>query len=311
MVFFERLLSCLKEAVSPMWKSCLWLLRLMIPISLSVALLKYWGVIAWIAQYLNPVFCHIGLPGESAVIFVSGAVAGTYPGLAAMMSIPLTLRQASILGIMICLCHALPMECAVNSKTGSSFWKMAAIRIVMAFVCAFFLNRLLPPLPNPYIYIGAAEESGLADVLMTWAVSQLKVTILVFAIVYTLMVVQRLIECYKLLAPLSHFLSPLMTVFGLPRNAAYMWLVGNVLGISYGLAVMLDLEEKGIISREEADDVNHHLIMNHSMLEDTILFSVTGINALLIIGTRVTAAVAVVWVRRLCKKMFLRTTVHR
>ncbi len=311
MVFLERLLSCLKTAINPTWRSCSWLLRLMIPVSLSVAMLKYWGVIAWIAQYLNPLFCYLGLPGESAVIFVSGAVAGTYPGLAAMMSIQLTLRQASILGIMICLCHALPMECAVNSKTGSSFWKMAAIRIVMAFVCAFVLNLLLPPLTSSYVYLGAAEEGTLTDVLVTWGISQLKMTLLVFVIVYTLMVVQRLIESYKLLAPLSRFIAPLMTVFGLPRNAAYMWLVGNVLGISYGLAVMLDLEEKGIINREEADDVNHHLIMNHSMLEDTILFSVTGINALLIIGTRVTAAVTVVWVRRLCKSIRLGTIVHR
>ena len=283
----------------------------MIPVSLSVALLKYWGVIAWIAQYLNPLVRYLGLPGESAVIFVSGAVAGTYPGLAAMMSIQLTLRQASILGIMICLCHALPMECAVNSKTGSSFWKMAVIRIFMAFVCAFVLNLLLPPLTNAYIYLGAAEEGTLIDVFVTWGISQFKMTLLVYAIVYTLMVVQRLIESYNLLAPLSRLIAPLMSVFGLPRNAAYMWLVGNVLGISYGLAVMLDLEEKGIISREEADDVNHHLIMNHSMLEDTILFSVTGINALLIIGTRVTAAFAVVWVRRLCKSIRLGTIVHR
>lgn len=299
--FFERLLLCLKGALRPTWKSCSWLLRLMIPISLAVALLKYWGVIAWMAQYLNPIFCHLGLPGSSAVIFLSGATAGTYAGLAAMMSIPLTLRQASILGIMICLCHALPMECAVNKKTGSSFWRMAVIRIFMAFVCAFVLNQLLPSLSNPYIYLGADEESTLGEVLLTWLISQLKMAVLVFAIVYTLMTVQQLIETYRLLAPLSRCLSPLMAVFGLPRNAAYMWLVGNVLGISYGLAVMLDLEENGIICREEADDVNHHLIMNHSMLEDTIVFSVTGINALLIIGTRMAAAIVVVWVRRLCK----------
>ena len=306
--FPARLLSRLKAAIRPTWKSCWWLLRLMIPVSLLVVLLKYWGVIAWMAQYLNPLFCHLGLPGSSAVIFLSGAMAGTYVGLAAMMAIPLTLRQASILGLMICLCHALPMECAVNRKTGSSFWKMATIRVVMAFVCAFVLNLLLPPLADPYIYLGAADESSFGEVLLTWLVSQLKMTFLVFAIVYTLMTVQRLIESYRLLEPLSRFLSPLMAVFGLPRNAAYMWLVGNVLGISYGLAVMLDLEEKGIINREEANDVNHHLIMNHSMLEDTIVFSVTGINALLIIGTRVAASIVVVWGRRLCKSIRLSTT---
>lgn len=119
----SKLAHAVRSAVSPTWKSASWLLELMIPISLSVALLQHWGVIAWIAHYLNPVFQYLGLPGSSAVIFISGAAAGTYAGLAAMMAIPLTLRQATILALMIALCHALPMECAVNKKTGSSFWR--------------------------------------------------------------------------------------------------------------------------------------------------------------------------------------------
>lgn len=279
-------------------KSCSWLLQLMIPISLSVALLQHFGIIAWIAQYLNPIFFYLGLPGSSAVIFISGAMAGTYAGLAAMMSIQLTLRQATILGLMIALCHALPMECAVNRKTGSSLWKMAAIRITMAFTCALYLNKVLPESTTPYIYMGAPAESTLMEVLSTWAVSQTKMAVMVFLIIYLLMIVQRLIESFGLLSPLSAFLSPLMRLFGLPRNAAYMWLVGNVLGISYGSAVMLEMKEKGLVSREEANDVNYHLIMNHSMLEDTIVFALTGISAVWIITTRVLFAMMVVWTRK-------------
>ena len=78
-----------------------------------------------------------------------------------------------------------------------------------------------------------------------------------------------------------------------------MWLVGNVLGISYGSAVMVDLEERGLISRKEANDVNYHLIMNHSMLEDTIVFTATGISALLLISVRMVFALALVWGRRI------------
>ena len=78
-----------------------------------------------------------------------------------------------------------------------------------------------------------------------------------------------------------------------------MWLVGNVLGISYGSAVMLELESRGLIRRDEANDVNYHLIMNHSMLEDTIVFALTGISALWLMGTRVSCAMALVWSRRL------------
>jgi spore maturation protein SpmB len=297
----DKVMQSLRSALPGTWKSASWLLKLMIPISLAVALLQHWGILAWIAGYLNPLFSMMGLPGESAVLFISGAAAGTYAGVAAMMSVHLTLRQATIVGIMILICHALPMECTVNHKTGSNFWKMGLIRIFMAFVAALCLNLVLPEMTVPYLYIGAAAESSLAEVLLTWAVSQIKISIMVFLIIYSLMVLQCLIEAYSLLEPLSRFLAPLMRLFGLPRNAAYMWLVGNVLGLSYGSAVMLDMEEKGHITRADANDVNYHLIMNHSMLEDTIVLAMTGVSVLWILGTRMFFALAVVWGRRVIR----------
>ena len=295
----EKIFDCFKQAVPASWKSTRWLLKLMIPISLAVTLMQHFGILAWIATWINPMFVHFGLPGESAVAFISGSAAGTYAGLAVMMSIPLTMKQASILALMIALCHALPMECAVNKKTGSSFWNMAVIRIVMALLCAFTLNLLLPEIAGKYIYLGAEADSSLAEVTTTWVLSQVKMSLMVMLIIFTLMVVQRMLEAYRLLDSLSRLLSPLMLFFGLPRHASYMWLVGNVLGISYGSAVMLELEEKGLVTKDEANDVNYHLIMNHSMLEDTIVFAATGISAILLVTTRVSFALLLVWGRKL------------
>ena len=297
----NRIIECFRLAVPASWKSTKWLLKLMIPISLAVTLMQHFGILTWIATWINPLFVHFGLPGESAVAFISGATAGTYAGIAAMMSIPLTMKQASILALMIALCHALPMECAVNKKTGSSFWKMGTIRIVMALICAFCLNIILPDMQEKYIYLGAEADSSFWEVMKIWGVSQIKMSLMVVLIIYSLMVVQRLLEAYRLLDPLSRLLSPLMKLFGLPRHASYMWLVGNVLGISYGSAVMVELEEKGLVTREEANDVNYHLIMNHSMLEDTIVFAATGISALLLITTRLCFALLLVWGRRIAK----------
>ena len=270
----------------------------MIPIALAVALLQYFGIIAFIADYLNPIFQYLGLPGSSAVMFITGAAAGTYAGISTMMSIHLTLRQATIIGLMIALCHALPMECSVNKKTGSSFWQMGVIRIIMAFACAIFLNTVLPKMDEEYLYIGAETNSNFADVINTWVISQVKVAFMVFLIIYVLMIVQRLMEVYSLLPLISKYLAPLMRVFGLPREAAYMWLVGNVLGISYGSAVMLELQDKGLVTKEDANDVNFHLIMNHSMLEDTIVFATTGISVFWILFTRFLFAFILVWLRK-------------
>ena len=299
----QTLLFSLRQAMPATVRSATWLLKLMIPISLCVTLLQHYGVLERIAVILNPVFSHLGLPGASSVTFISGAAAGTYAGIAAMMSMPLTMKEATILSLMIALCHALPMECAVNKKTGSSFWKMCLIRVVMAFLCAALVNRFIPATSDRFIYLGAAADSTLSQVLATWLLSQLKMSAAVFLIIYALMVVQRLIEAFSLLQPLSSFLAPLMRLFGLPAQTAYMWLVGNVLGISYGSAVMLELEDRGIITRSEANDVNYHLIMNHSLLEDTIVFALIGISAPLLVAVRVAFAMTLVWTRRLCHRL--------
>ena len=300
----------MRNAIPATIKSTVWLLRLMIPISLAVTLLQHFGILEWIAMALHPVFVHLGLPGASAVAYISGAAAGTYAGVAVMMSMPLTMKQATIISLMIALCHALPMECAVNRMTGSSFWKMGVIRIVAAFACAAMLNFLLPPNEQSYIYLGAAAHSTFAQVMLTWLVSQVKMSLMVIGIIYTLMVLQRVLEAYNMLERLSKMLSPLMRIFGLPRDAAYMWLVGNVLGISYGSAVMMELKQKGLISRNDANDVNYHLIMSHSLIEDTIVFAVTGISAVLIVSIRLAFAMALVWTRRLVIIARERSTLH-
>lgn len=300
----KALKHCIKKALPTSWKTTLWILKIMIPISLAVRLLQYYGIIAWLAEYLDPLFIHIGLPGYSAIAYLTGAFVTTYAGIAVMLSMALTMREATIISIMICICHAVFVESAVTKKTGSSFWKMAVLRLVLAFVCGFYLNLVLPEMSQPFTESLQSETaSTLLEVLSVWGLSTLKMSVMIFLLIYALMIVQRLMERGNTMNILSKWLSPLMKVFGLPENAAYLWVVGNVLGISYGSAVMLDLEERGIVNKEEANEVNYHLVMNHSMLEDTCVFASFGVSAFWILSTRILFAIIVVWCRKGLKKL--------
>lgn len=295
----NKIKACFKKAWPQTWRTTLWLLRLMVPISLAVKQLQYYGVIEWLAQYLDPVFVHIGLPGYSAIAFLTGAFVTTYAGVAVMLTMVLTLREATIISIMVGICHAVFVESAVVKKTGSSFWKMAIIRFVMAFVCGFYLNAVLPDMSQPFVDSVVNESNvELSEILSAWCISTLKMSVMILGLVYALMFVQRIMEAYDLINKISRFLGPLMKVFGLPEHASYMWVVGNVLGISYGSAVMVDMEEKGMITREDANDVNYHLIMNHSMLEDTCVFASFGVSAFWILSTRILFAMLLVWGRK-------------
>lgn len=294
------------KSAAPAIKTTSWLLKIMIPISFAVCLAQYYGVIAWCAQWLNPLFCHIGLPGASSIAFLTGATSTTYAALAVMMTMELTLRQATIIAIMVLICHALPLECTVNKKVGSKPFRMAFLRIAGALLAAVYLNIFLPEMSEPFSALSiSAENATILEVLRNWLLSTLKLCAMIFAIIYALMFVQKFMERYGLMQKLVRPLSPIMVFFGLPKDAAYLWLVGNVLGISYGSAVMLDLEEEGKISRDQANEVNYHLIMNHSMLEDTLVFAATGVSALWILTTRLLFALLLVWGRKAVRKLLV------
>ena len=297
----------LKDSLRPAVRTTCWLLKIMIPISLAVCLLQYYGVIAWCAQWLNPLFCHIGLPGASSIAFLTGATVTTYASLAVMMTMELTLRQATIIAIMVLICHALPLECTVVQKVGSRPIRMGLLRIAGALLAAMYLNLVLPEMSEPFSALSvSATDASVWQVLQGWLISSLRLSVMIFAIIYALMLVQRLMERYGLMQKLVRPLSPIMRLFGLPPSAAYLWLVGNVLGISYGSAVMIQLEEEGKISREEANEVNYHLIMNHSMLEDTLVFATAGVSALWILSTRLLFALVLVWSRKALMAVFRR-----
>lgn len=295
---------CLRDALRPSIKTALWLLRLMLPISLVVRLLQYYGVIEWLAQFLNPVFQYMGLPGASAIAFLTGASVTTYAALAVMLSMELTMRQATILAIMTLICHALPMESAVVNKVGSNPLRMAVIRIAAAFIAAFYLNAVLPEMSERLVASATTESvTSVWTVVEAWCWASVKMSLMILGLIYGLMVLQRMLDKFGVMKLLVAPLRPVMMFFGLPENAAYLWLVGNVLGISYGSAMMLDLEESGQISKEEANEVNYHLIMNHSMLEDTLVFASVGVSALWILSTRILFAIVLVWGKRIIGRM--------
>lgn len=292
----------LADAFPTSIKTTLWLLKLMLPISLIVSLLQYYGVIAWLATYLDPVFVYLGLPGESAIAWLTAASLTTYAGVAVMLSLELTMREATILALMALICHALPLESAVVKRVGSNPLVMAILRIIGAFAAAVLLNAILPDMPEPLMGESLSDsESSLQLVFLTWLKTSARLSVMIFMIIFMLLTTQRVLDRLGIMKRMTKSLTPLMRVFGLPDNAAYLWIVGNVLGISYGSAAMLELEERGQISKEEANEVNYHLIMNHSMLEDTLVYVAIGISAFWILSIRISFAFILVWTRKVMR----------
>ncbi|NDV83516.1 nucleoside recognition domain-containing protein [Bacteroides sp. 51] len=295
----ERVFKCVREALPRSGKLSLWLLKIILPVSLLVRLLQYYGIIDYLAEYLHPLFNLVGLPGATAIVFITSIFLPLYAAIAVMTSLAMTMREATILAVMCLIAHNLIVECAVTKKTGSSFWGMVVLRISMAFVAALFLNNVLPVNDTPFMQTAQVEQfNSLGAVLVAWLYSSLTLIITILVIVTALMILQRLLSEFRLIDAISRPLRPLMRVFGLPDSSPFLWIVGNVIGLAYGGAIMADMVEEGNLTLKDANTVNHHLAISHSLLEDTLLFVALGINFWIIVGTRILFAMLVVWVRR-------------
>ena len=258
---------------------CLWLLKVMLPISLAVRVLQYVGVIDWLAGVLSPLFAYIGLSGDSAIVFLTSIFLPLYPTIAVMATLTLTLREATILAVMCLVSHNLPVECSVAHKTGSPFGRIVAFRVAMSFVSAIVLNALMPQSDAAFSFLASSVEVTSWGMLFTqWLSSSLILVVTIVLIVSALMVLQRVLEEFGWMHRIAHSLSPLMRIFGLPTGCSLLWLTGNVVGMAYGAAIMIDEVEQGRLTRHEANLVNHHLGVSHSLLEDTMLFVAMGIS---------------------------------
>jgi len=276
------------------------LLKMILPISLAVRLLDYYGGLEFLAKYLTPIFQYIGLSGNTAIVFLTSMFLPLYAPIAIVTSMAITMREATILALMCLLSHNLLVETAIQKSTGSSFIKMFVMRVSMSFVIAFTLNAIMPHngFKEWMVTASMTKANSIVEILQLWLYSSGKIAILIISVITALMVIQRLLLEYKLLEPFAKSLSPLMKLFGLPEATGFSWIVGNVVGLAYGGAIMIAEVKEGRLSKEDSDLLNHHLAINHSMIEDNLLFIVLGISAWWIIITRLVFAFIVVWSQR-------------
>ena len=297
MNFFKRIIApSLKKSA----QTSIWLLKLILPISLAFRLLDYTGLLSYVADFLNPVFTHLGLPGSTAIVFISSIFLPLYAPLALITSMTLTLRELTILALMCQVAHNLPVESAIQAKTGTSFGAMFSVRIFTSLIIGFVLNLLLPMEMGMPSFLQTSIESmnSLSDVFMAWGITSLRITILILAVVAILMITYRLLEEYNLVNKLSKSIEPFLKIFGLPKSTAFLWLIGNIVGLAYGGALMIDQMNEGKVSKAEGSLLNYHLAISHSIIEDNLLFVALGVSIWWILVTRLIAAWIVVWLRR-------------
>ena len=290
-------------------RTAVWLLSIMIPVSFAVLVLRWSGALGYVGDLFAPVFRFLDLPGSSALAFLSSLFISPYTAIAVMGELDLSVREVTILAMMILTAHNFLVEIAVLGTTGSRPLRMIAVRLVVALLAAWVLSLVLPArldaIPAAIGNEGASLVASAGEVrppfgreLGRWAVDSLLLTGRVAAILFALMIGERLLQEFGVVRWLGRRLGWLMRAFGLPRETTFLWVVSNTLGLTYGAGVLKKEVAEGQIPRREGDLLNHHVAICHSLLEDTLLFVALGVPAFWITVPRLAFAVLVVWERR-------------
>jgi spore maturation protein SpmB len=298
--YFSDAQRAMREGFRAALKTAWWMIRLTVAISFGVMLLQYVGVIALVSEWLTPLFLHVGLQGEAALVFITGALVNHYAAIAIIETIGFDARSITILALM-CLCaHNLIIETAIQKKTGSSAVRMVVIRLLLALISAVTLNAILPDSAADVSVkkIQLVEDNFLV-VLTHWAFGALSLSAKMFAIIVALTVLQRVLAELGVIRRLSRAFRPLLKLLGLPAKTSFLWIVSQTLGLAYGAAVMMEEKESGKVNKRELDLLNHHIAASHSNIEDVMLFFSIGASLFWMYALRLAFAVAVVWERRL------------
>lgn len=295
------LIPALKKSIA----TSLWLLKMILPISLVVRFLGYFGVLGYMAAYLDPLFVYLGLPGSTAIVFLTSIFLPLYAPLAIITSMSITLRELTILALMCQIAHNLPVESAIQGRTGTTFRGMSILRIVMGIIAALILNLLLPKEMGMPLFAqtDVVAVNSIGELLIIWLKSSLNIALLIAAIVFSLNLLYNILNHYNFIAKLGKGLNPILKIFGLPENTGFLLLIGYIVGLAYGGALMIDQIKEGQVSRTDANLLNHHLALSHSVIEDNLLFVALGVSIWWILGVRLTLAWIVVWIRRFILNM--------
>ncbi|MBQ1221749.1 MAG: hypothetical protein IIX78_04330 [Alistipes sp.] len=301
---YERIGRCVRSATPGALKTIRWIVTLTLGISLAMFALQYVGLLDWISACVSPLFHIFGLRGEAAMAFVSGYFINIYSSIAVISTLDLTAREITILATMSTAAHAILVEGAVLHRTGTPTLYSITLRTLAAIGLGVGLNLILPGRPEAVVGASLGEvklfciDEPFWPLFCDWAIGAVRLAVMMCTLIYLLNIFQRILYEFGIMGWLSKLLRPLLTLFGLPEKTSFLWIVANVIGLSYGSAAMLDEVARGNISRREINLVNTHIGISHSNLEDLLLYASIGGVWYVILLARWVLVALLVWLLR-------------
>jgi Fe2+ transport system protein B len=252
---------------------------MLVPASLIMMVIQWAGLLARAEPYLAPLMQAIHLPGAAAIPIVTGLFLGNYTVIAMLGVVPFGLAQKTLISVFTMTAHNLPIEGLIQHQSGLNLGKITAIRLGAAFLTtllvAHFFSGTTASVTLPVDFLAAPS---FAEAARAWAIATGWLLVKIFGIIIGIMVLLEALQVFGWINYIIRFLRPVMRVLGLSERTSALWVMGVVFGLMYGGAAIMEEVKKGELTKDELERLHISLGINHSMVEDPLLFIALGIN---------------------------------
>ncbi len=285
------------------------LVKIVVPVLILTKILEEVGLIEQLSSLLAPLMNLLGLPGEFGLVWASAMATSLYAGMAMFASLASQLEvstaQVTVLCALMLIAHSLPIEVTVSKKTGVPFVPILLLRIVGAFIYGIILYRV-------FDFFQILQEPAVScfkvvtkeQTVLQWSVDQCLNLFFMIVMIFLILLFIRILKITGIIGCLERVLGPFLCYFGMSKNAAPVTLVGMLLGLGYGGALIIRETGSGSLERREIVFAMVLMALCHGLLEDTILMMSLGASLLGILWGRIVFALLVTYLLVQCMKLF-------
>lgn len=294
--------AVIKTGLSKGWQAYVWLMKIIVPISFLTMLLLYSDWMGKLDVVLTPVMGLLHLPAMAALPLLVGVIANVYGGLAIMAVLPLSQVELTLLAIFLMISHNLVQEGIIQARSGVHPLKIILIRLtasVLTVICVAPLLGAGVDLSGQSAAVASSSATAagtLGQTVGQWMFDTLSLALKLLIILLLLMTLIEFIKVFALAQKIQNGLAPLLKIMGLRPQVGLLWLVGVLFGVAFGAAVIREEFERGYLAAEDMERLHVSIGINHSMIEDPIIFMLLGLQLFWLVVPRLVASMAAVHV---------------
>lgn len=271
-------------------RSLLRLSRFVLPTVFLLTLLQHSPLFPLLATWFAPLTLPLGLPGEAALLLLTGLLVNKFAGIAGLLLLPLSPAQFFTAALFLSLAHNLILELLIVWQSRLPLFRLALLRTGTAYLAALLAHALLAwtgwlsqdPL-QPVLHASNAAAHSVWWLATSQALNALWMLALFLLPLFLLL---ELLRQLNLMERLNHLCAPLTRSLRLPPSLTPALLAGLLLGVSTGAGVIEQVVQEQQPERRDLYRLNVFLLLFHSVIEDTLMFALFPIPLLFLACTR-------------------------